>query len=860
MDLIGKSAEHKKFGKGIIKELVDDRIHIEFEGTGEVKKFPYPTCFKTSLKLIESGTAEEADDIIRKYEIDEKKQKDKKYKMTEAKRITQRMHERSQRYSGDNRVERFNSVAEFSRKYIESLQQEIQYIKINGSGSKILSDGKRLNVKSYDEYIYMFTSDEELNYPDDMKVYLGRGAEKITGYIVGCDDFNVIISTSYYLGEEVREIEMRADQTNLLFKLCDRLDKISYNPSRIAKMLICDGEEYIDNSRKILSGQNEAIRMSFEQPVTFIWGPPGTGKTYTLAKIALEHMKCGNRVLMLSHSNISVDGAVMRLNDLAEKSLKGVAVRYGYVRNKELMEHEYLTSFAMALQNNPQLCEEYRNLEASLKGADSNSKYGIKRRLTVIKEKLKRKEKEAVRNARFVATTVSKAVIDKLIYDGNYDIVIFDEASMAYIAHVVFAADIAKKHFVCMGDFRQLPPIVQSEKNDFLSTDIFQYCCITDAVDSGCNHRWLCMLDVQYRMHPAIADFASRLMYSGMIESAESAERNAEKTLRCAPCADNAIVLADLSGMRSMCMKEHGSSAFNILSAMIAFSLAMNGEKNSCNTGIITPYRAQARLLNAMSKDAYATHELNSQITCSTVHQFQGSEKDLIIFDAVECYLMRHMGNMLTEMKRNYANRLFNVALTRAKGKFIGICNVDFMKKKKLQKDLMLRYMIDQYGNDIGSIAGEKLLNECELPENNFMMHYTEEIGKEEFLRDILEAEKEIIIDIPGKINDIHFCRRLANALHRASLSKVRVRIRTEKMSYIPDELRKYAIENRYVKESLAIIDKEIVWYGMPVSAADFQSEGKVIPTLFRPIIRLEGRATARVLYSYVSMSGGGRF
>ena len=53
-------------------------------------------------------------------------------------------------------------------------------------------------------------------------------------------------------------------------------------------------------------------------------------------------------------------------------------------------------------------------------------------------------EKEAVKKARFVATTVSKAVVDRVVRDCEFDVVIFDEASMAYIPQIVFAASLAK--------------------------------------------------------------------------------------------------------------------------------------------------------------------------------------------------------------------------------------------------------------------------------------------------------------------------------------------------------------------------------------------------------------------------------
>ncbi|MEK1830037.1 AAA domain-containing protein [Priestia megaterium] len=37
-------------------------------------------------------------------------------------------------------------------------------------------------------------------------------------------------------------------------------------------------------------------------------GPPGTGKTYTLSKIAASYYRKSKRILLLSHSNAAVDG------------------------------------------------------------------------------------------------------------------------------------------------------------------------------------------------------------------------------------------------------------------------------------------------------------------------------------------------------------------------------------------------------------------------------------------------------------------------------------------------------------------------------------------------------------------------
>ena len=64
------------------------------------------------------------------------------------------------------------------------------------------------------------------------------------------------------------------------------------------------------------------------------------------------------------------------------------------------------------------------------------------------------------------------------------------------------------------------------------------------------------------------------------------------------------------------------------------------------------------------------------------MHQFQGSERDTIIYDAVDCYRMQYPGALISSTANNYANRLYNVAVTRARGKMVSIVNMDYMKTK----------------------------------------------------------------------------------------------------------------------------------------------------------------------------------
>ncbi len=60
----------------------------------------------------------------------------------------------------------------------------------------------------------------------------------------------------------------------------------------------------------------------------------------------------------------------------------------------------------------------------------------------------------------------------------------------------------------------------------------------------------------------------------------------------------------------------------------------------SMDIGIITPYNGQSRLAKAMILDMLASQGRSHTITSATVHQYQGSEMNAIIYDAVDCYRM----------------------------------------------------------------------------------------------------------------------------------------------------------------------------------------------------------------------------
>ena len=849
MDLTGKRVHHRSFGDGVITEQKKTTIVVTFRDGA--KMFSYPDCFQTYLKILDTDLKEDVQEVVSQHEHAETAERKQRINELQTSISSNRRQEKDKSVQ----IKPFASVADFCQAYRMALSAEISFIRMTGGKHILLQEGKRIG-RDNGQFVYLLESEDELNYPEGTPVTIWKGQSQISGKILNCEAFSVYLISELDLGAEVEMLNISAEACYLLQSVSERLMDLSLEPSEIAQDLICNGLKEIDyRNSDIAKGQETAVRMSLEQPITFVWGPPGTGKTQTLAKIAWAHIDKGERVLMLSYSNVSVDGAILRVTSLKNDVFPGQLVRYGFPKDKRISEHPYLSSYNLAINNYPDLLKRRTQLQAEKKRLEKNDPklIQVEKELNEIRRELRAAESQCVRNAKFVATTVSKAIVDKEIRNGAFDVVIFDEASMATIPQIAYAAKLARKNFVCMGDFRQLPPIVQSSKESPLNADIFQYCGITQAVDQGSNHKWLCLLDTQYRMHPEIADFAGRSIYNGLLKSANGMTEKREKTVMAEPFAGRAMEFVDLSGTMSTCIKSSDDSHANVLSAFVTFSLALKAAQTQ-EVGIITPYHAQSRLLHAMVRDVNELEALPHAIKCATVHQFQGSEEDVIVYDAVDCYRLPFPGALIASTAGRYADRLFNVAMTRSKGKFICVANGSFMRNKGMSENLMFMQMLKSYR------ATAPMIPEIIRPNDDLEKYYFDFVEKEnqvdEFIKDLATARREIRIDIPDSPanSDIN-TTRIAQALAEAQSRGVKVFVRAESKKNLHPTLKYFAVENHYLTDPIALIDKTVTWFGMPESAACFKIEGRTSAINNRPCIRFWGTHTAKILYGLLEMS-----
>ena len=137
------------------------------------------------------------------------------------------------------------------------------------------------------------------------------------GEVLSCEGFEINIIINGDIGNNIRTAEFSSEPWTLLEELKKRLEESLKTPEfnlELAYTLICEGRKISMLKQKLLKkGQAAAVRDALKEPVTIVWGPPGTGKTYTLADIAIKHYLHGNRVLIISHSNIAVDEALQEI-------------------------------------------------------------------------------------------------------------------------------------------------------------------------------------------------------------------------------------------------------------------------------------------------------------------------------------------------------------------------------------------------------------------------------------------------------------------------------------------------------------------------------------------------------------------
>lgn len=753
------------------------------------------------------------------------------------------------------------------KKYTDAVYREMLYLRHNGGRKYKVSNGVQITSQN-GVYSYGFELESELFLSDDAPVKLIVGSQEVEGYVIVCEDFEIILAVDADFGNSISSAFIAVEPWKLLESLNKRLNQISRNDKLVVKLLEEGPKLGRQPAKNIAKGQSLAKEKAKSSDITIIWGPPGTGKTHTMAEIALDFMKQQKSILVVSHSNVSVDGVLNKVVQMLPAQKKkellkqGKILRYGFVRDEELEKEPYAVSFNYVLLNHPTEKEKMERLQkekAKLKntGRFSKEREQVEKELKAIRKYLKDEEKQAVKKAQIVSTTISKVYADKMFEGKKYDVVMFDEVSMAYIPQIICAASHAESKFICVGDFYQLAPIVQADKNDVLKKDIFSYLNITDGALKIYGHPWLVMLDEQRRMHPDIAAFSNQYMYHKQLKNHKSVLTNREAIVNRNPFAGYAMNLLDLSGSYCAAGKTADNSRFNILQGIVSFSTAITAEKSQeQSVGIITPYAAQTRLIRAMILD-YRLHE-TTEIACSTVHQFQGSERNVIIFDSVESYPSGKPGWLMSKDENSSLTRLINVAVTRAKGKLITVANRSFWVRK-FQNSRNIFYFLVLHLLERGNVTGakeQKLSQYFKTMDTGRLIKYYEsrKVCLTDLQKDIANAKTRIIVSIPDGNLDAAYADTLLKSLLQAKYNGVQLLIKTMDYEKLPEHWKVFCWESDNAVFPLIAIDDTAIWYDVPFANSKFVDGPYISNTVCSSIFRITGQHTVEMIHSLAGL------
>lgn len=215
------------------------------------------------------------------------------------------------------------SFVEITNELIQALGEEITAIKKGaGTHNYSLHDGRLKGVTGR-RFTYTFLLGSELSVPNDSPARLTVGNETYDAMVISLEGSEISISVNVDLGPHVPKALLNVEPYFLLEILQRRLEEaangqISANSEMALKLFGRSSPKALAVSRpaepallaELNQEQREAVTRSLGQEITFIWGPPGTGKTRTVGNLVRLLADRGERVLVTSHTNAAVDAAI----------------------------------------------------------------------------------------------------------------------------------------------------------------------------------------------------------------------------------------------------------------------------------------------------------------------------------------------------------------------------------------------------------------------------------------------------------------------------------------------------------------------------------------------------------------------
>lgn len=367
-------------------------------------------------------------------------------------------------------------------------------------------------------------------------------------------------------------------------------------------------------------GELKEIVASLDDSYLFIQGPPGSGKTYTGARLVVDLIERGKRVGVTSTSHKVIHNLLDEIEDVAH----GQGVEFKGLKKSS--------------KTNPE--SEFGSTYGLIESVDDNAELSD----------------PAVRLTAGTAWHYCREDTARLDY------LFIDEAGQISLADALALAT-AARNVILLGDPQQLPQVAQAAHPEGSSLSVLEHLLgESQTVDSAHG----VFLEQTYRLHPDVCEFVSDLMYDRRLRSAPGRERQR---------VDAAGPLTG-TGLRWLPVEHEGHSqsspeeADRIAEAIEPLLSAStytdsDGDEHPLEPKdilVLAPYNAQVRCLK---------ERLPAGVRVGTVDKFQGQQAQVAFFS-----MATSSGE---EIPRNveflFSRNRLNVAISRARCLAVLVCN-----------------------------------------------------------------------------------------------------------------------------------------------------------------------------------------
>ncbi|MFZ2500180.1 AAA domain-containing protein [Methanosarcina sp.] len=417
----------------------------------------------------------------------------------------------------------------------------------------------------------------------------------------------------------------------------------------------------------IESGFTESQKRAFEHMIhnrlTLVWGPPGTGKTYFLARAILNFVKAKMEkrekihIAVTAFTHSAIENLLIKVQELSLEWKFGNGLEIYKLKGVKTSKGQELLQVQSEYEIQDKLDSPFLIL-----GGTVNSFNKIKSKMN------------------------------------PFDILIVDEASQMKPAELALGMSILEegKRLVLAGDDLQLPPIITGnypETEDGLPglyDSIFSYLRNRDNIE---NPKYTCQLLENWRMNETLSSFSSTTLYGAGYKPAT--KEIANQKLKLLPSSNDILpeteadlvnwVLDPAYPLSVIILENTQATIENEIEAELVAKLAVflrehlsqqemhekypdNEEGDSAfwknHLFIVSPHRAQIRIIHNHLNKLRTWHH---SPFVDTVDKTQGQEADAVIVS----YGVSDTDTAMNEAEFIYSLNRLNVSITRAKSKCV---------------------------------------------------------------------------------------------------------------------------------------------------------------------------------------------